>query len=155
MPLTFVCIYEVLYCILLKQHMKNYTTDLKSFSNRFFSLHYSSLGTRPICKLTVFTVWAACSSGLFPIGTHFHQVKAAQANHSSLSDIDMEQVQTMTDRGPSYLFSLKNLSGNPSCVHCPCLKTLTHVQSLLYLSFIKRYGMHHTSFKNKQTSKKK
>lgn len=92
MPLTFVSIYEVLYCILLKQHMKNYTADLKAFSNRFFSLHYFSLGTRPICKLTVFTVWAACPSGLFPIGTLFHQVKVAQANHSSLSDIGMEEV---------------------------------------------------------------
>lgn len=64
----------------------------------------------------------------------------------------------MTGRGPPYLFSLKKLSGNPMLavytVHDKCLKTLTHAQSLLYLSPIKRYGMHHTLFKNKQTSNK-
>lgn len=63
----------------------------------------------------------------------------------------------MTDRGPSHLFSLKNLSGNPRLavytIHDKCLKT--HVQTLLYLSPIKRYGMHHTLFKNKQTSIKR
>lgn len=118
----------------------------KAFSNWFFSLHYSSLGTTAICKLTVL----ACIP-LEPTSTRSKWPRPITAVYLILIWSRLSQW------GPPCLFSLKNLSGNPRLavytIHDKCLKT--HVQSLLCLSPIKSYKMHHTLFENKQTSNKK